>query len=38
VQYGGLTGPIVFTTSGLRRGGETVVFEVRDHALVDVVN
>lgn len=36
VQYSGVTGAIVFTQSGVRVGGETVVFEVTDNAFVDV--
>ncbi len=35
VQYIGLTGTIVLTPSGVRVGGDTVVFEVEDHAFVD---
>jgi len=36
VQYSGVTGPIVFTQSGSRVGGNTIVFEVKDHAFVDL--
>jgi ABC-type branched-subunit amino acid transport system substrate-binding protein len=36
VQYSGVTGPIVFTESGSRVGGNTIVFEVEDHAFVDL--
>jgi len=38
VQYSGVTGAIVFTPSGVRVGGETVVFEVNDNAFVDVTH
>jgi ABC-type branched-subunit amino acid transport system substrate-binding protein len=38
VQYSGVTGAIVFTQSGVRVGGETVVFEVNDNAFVDVTH
>jgi hypothetical protein len=38
MQFVGLTGPIVFTPSGLRRGGQTALFEVHDHAFVDVID
>ena len=36
VQYSGVTGPIVFTKSGSRVGGNTIVFEVEGHAFVDL--
>jgi len=36
VQYSGVTGPIVFTESGSRVGGNTIVFEVENHAFVDL--
>ena len=36
VQYSGVTGPIVFTESGSRVGGNTIVFEVEDHEFVDL--
>jgi len=36
VQYSGVTGPIVFTESGSRVGGNTIVFEVHDHTFVDL--
>lgn len=36
VQYSGVTGAIVFTSSGVRVGGETVAFEVTDSVFVDV--
>jgi ABC-type branched-subunit amino acid transport system substrate-binding protein len=35
VQYNGLTGTIVLTPSGVRVGGDTVVFEVENHEFVD---
>lgn len=38
VQYSGVTGPIVFTESGSRVGGNTIVFEVKNHAFVDLNN
>jgi ABC-type branched-subunit amino acid transport system substrate-binding protein len=38
VQYSGVTGAIVFTQSGVRVGGETVVFEVNDNAFVDATH
>jgi ABC-type branched-subunit amino acid transport system substrate-binding protein len=38
VQYSGVTGAIVFTASGARVGGETLVFEVQDHEFVDAAN
>jgi ABC-type branched-subunit amino acid transport system substrate-binding protein len=38
VQYSGVTGAIVFTPSGVRVGGETVVFEVNDDVFVDMAN
>lgn len=38
VQYSGVTGAIVFTQSGVRVGGETVIFEVKDNAFVDATH
>lgn len=35
VQYAGATGSIVFTRSGSRVGGDTVVFEVNNHAFTE---